>query len=80
MESSFITANDLAARWNMPPSTLSQWRWNGRGPEYFKIGRHILYKIEHIECFEEKRRRQNTSIDLTHKGANEASCFSQGRG
>lgn len=63
MQSSFLTPEELAARWNMPPATLSQWRWNGRGPQYFKIGRHVLYKVEDIEQFEEGKRRSNTSID-----------------
>ncbi|MBX9804817.1 MAG: helix-turn-helix domain-containing protein [Alphaproteobacteria bacterium] len=67
MKPSFLTSDDLADRWNMPPTTLSQWRWNGRGPEYYKMGKHIRYKIEHVETFEEERRRKNTSIDLTSK-------------
>lgn len=71
MQSSFLTAEALAARWNMPPSTLSQWRWNGRGPHYFKIGRHVLYKLEDIEAFEEGKRRSNTSLSLSGQKGDE---------
>lgn len=80
MQSSFITPENLAARWNMPLTTLSQWRWNGRGPQFFKIGRHVLYKLEDIELFEERRRRQNTSMDMTRNKQGEASYLSQARG
>lgn len=56
----FLTSIDLAKRWMMPDKTLSQWRWNGRGPKFTKIGRHILYKIEDIEKFEEEKSYNHT--------------------
>lgn len=80
MQPSFLTPEELAARWNMPPATLSQWRWNGRGPQYFKIGRHVLYKIEDVHLFEEGRRRSNTSIDPTRDKKPERSYLLQARG
>lgn len=58
----FLTPDALANRWCLNPNTLSQWRWNGRGPLYLKIGRRVLYRLEDIQSFEEKKCRQNTSI------------------
>jgi len=61
MQSTLITPNALALRWNLKPNTLSHWRWNGRGPHYIKIGRTVLYRLQDIEKFEERGCRQNTS-------------------
>lgn len=61
MQTPFLTPETLANRWNINPNTLSQWRWNGRGPKFLKIGRRVLYRLEDIECFEKQKVRQNTS-------------------
>ena len=61
MQTSLLTVDDLASRWNITPTTLSQWRWNGRGPKFLKLGRRILYRAEDVEAFEGQQRRQNTS-------------------
>ena len=36
----------LAERWLISPRTLEQWRWQGRGPRYLKIGGRVVYRIE----------------------------------
>lgn len=56
-----LTANSLAARWNITTHTLSQWRWNGYGPKFLKVGRQITYKLQDVELFEEQRTYENTS-------------------
>ena len=61
MKSAFLTPDDLATRWSTTPNTLSQWRWNGRGPQFFKLGRRVLYKLQDVERFEEGKCYQNTS-------------------
>jgi len=61
MQSPFLTPEILGQRWNLHPNTLSQWRWNGRGPLFVKIGRRVLYRLEDIESFEKLKIRQNTS-------------------
>lgn len=61
MKTPFLTAEQLATRWNTTPATLSQWRWNGRGPIYTKIGRGILYHIEDIKQFERQRVYRDTT-------------------
>jgi hypothetical protein len=62
MNELFLTADQLAKRWLIRTETLSQWRWNGRGPLYLKIGRRVLYRLEDVVSFEEQKRRQNTSM------------------
>jgi len=57
----FFTPEQLAQRWNITTRTLSQWRWNGRGPHYAKMSRRILYRISDIEDYEKSKRRRSTS-------------------
>ena len=61
MQSLFLTPPQLADRWNIPVNTLSQWRWNGRGPCYCKMNKRVLYLIQDVEAFESGKRRRNTS-------------------
>ena len=56
MKKIFITIKELAVRWGMSPITLRQWKCQKKGPEAFKIGGRISYKLEDIEAFEESRR------------------------
>jgi hypothetical protein len=56
----------LAERWLISPRTLEQWRWQGRGPRYLKIGGRVVYRLFDIEAFESARVHINTigPIDL----------------
>ena len=59
MKEKHLTPEDLAERWNVPLATLSQWRWNGLGPDYMKLGKHIVHRLQEIEISEEGKLRQN---------------------
>lgn len=59
--SDLITPSKLAERWSVNVATLSQWRWNGKGPKYLKLGGRILYRINDINDFENRQVRENTS-------------------
>lgn len=61
MQQKLLTPEDLADRWNLTETTLSQWRWNGRGPRYIKMGKGIRYRLSEIERFEDQHTCQNTS-------------------
>ena len=67
MHRNLITPETLAERWNMNAATLSQWRWNGRGPQYLKLGRRVMYRIQDIEAFEEQQVRRDTSQGFVQK-------------
>lgn len=56
-----LTPEELAKRWSVKSKTLSQWRWNGRGPKFLKLGRHVMYRLADIEEFE----NQNIYIETT---------------
>ena len=55
MEKRNLSANELSVRWSVTVKTLRQWRWNGKGPPFFKIGGRALYRLEEIEDFENAR-------------------------
>jgi Helix-turn-helix domain len=75
-----LDQNQLAARWRMSPRTLEQWRWQGRGPRYLKIGGRVVYRLADVEAFEAASIRVNTTGPIapaTHQSpahAGEGSC------
>jgi hypothetical protein len=56
----YLTQAELAERWRISPRTLEQWRWQGRGPRYLKLGRRVLYRLSDIEMHEAARWRTST--------------------
>jgi len=46
---------DLSRRWNISPRTLERWRWLKQGPPYLKIGGRVVYRLEDVIGFEERR-------------------------
>ena len=48
----FLTRDELAARWNFKPQTLTNWAQQGRGPVPTKIGGAVRYRLDRVEAFE----------------------------
>jgi excisionase family DNA binding protein len=46
---------EAAAYLNLRPSTLEQWRWNGKGPLFVKMGRAVRYRQSDLDAFLETR-------------------------
>jgi helix-turn-helix protein len=55
-----LDQNNLAERWLISPRTLEQWRWQGRGPRYLKIGGRVVYRLSDVEVFEAASLHANT--------------------
>ena len=55
-----LDQNDLAERWLISPRTLEQWRWQGCGPRYLKIGGRVIYPMPEVEAYEATRLHANT--------------------
>jgi hypothetical protein len=53
---------DLSRRWNVSPRTLERWRWLKQGPQYMKIGGHVVYRLEDVESFEAARMRRPAGV------------------
>lgn len=54
-----LTPVELAKRWRMDVRTLSNWRTQGKGPPFIKIGKgrngKILYRLVDIKDYEDKQ-------------------------
>ena len=50
----------LAKRWQISPRTLEQWRWQGRGPRFLKLGGRVIYRLSDVERFEADNLHCNT--------------------
>lgn len=42
------TTEEVADYLQMPPHTLEQWRSQGKGPDYHKVGRHVRYDWQDV--------------------------------
>ncbi len=49
--STFLTTAEVGVWTRQPPETLRYWRYMGKGPKSFKIGRRVLYAREDVEAF-----------------------------
>lgn len=56
-----LDQNELAQRWRTSPRTLEQWRWQGRGPRYLKIGGRVVYRLSDVKAFEAASLHANTN-------------------
>jgi len=59
-----LDQRDLAARWLVSPRTLEQWRCQGRGPRFLKLGGRVVYPMEEVEAFESANLHANTVAAL----------------
>jgi excisionase family DNA binding protein len=50
-----LTTPEAASYLHIQPTTLEQWRWNGRGPRFIKMGRSVRYRIADLDAFTEAR-------------------------
>ncbi|MEK0371603.1 helix-turn-helix domain-containing protein [Corynebacterium mastitidis] len=46
-----LTTAQVAARTGIPESTLRYFRTNGKGPDYGKIGRRVMYEPEAVDAW-----------------------------
>lgn len=50
-----LTTNELAAMLKIKPRTLEDWRLDGKGPNYIKLGKgptaRVLYRLEAVESW-----------------------------
>lgn len=51
----YLSIDDLAARWDMNRNSLANWRTQGKGPRFIKIGKSVLYPLQEVEAYEAKQ-------------------------
>lgn len=52
-----ISPEDLGSRWAVSPRTLANWRSDGDGPKYTKIGKRIFYLENDVKRYELMHRK-----------------------
>jgi excisionase family DNA binding protein len=45
----------------VPVGTLANWRYQGKGPRFVKIGRHVRYRRSDVEAWLEANVRESTA-------------------
>lgn len=50
-----LTTKQAAEKLQVKETTLEQWRWNGKGPRFIKLGRCVRYRTADLEAFQEER-------------------------
>jgi hypothetical protein len=69
---SHIDQGGLATRWRVSPRTLEQWRWQGRGPRFLKIGGRVVYRLADVEAFEAASLHANTTGPIARSDGTDA--------
>ncbi|ACH40466.1 MAG: hypothetical protein ACD_55C00119G0002 [uncultured bacterium] len=49
--STLLTTREAAEVLRVKESTLHQWRWQGRGPAFVKVGRLVRYRVAEVEAY-----------------------------
>jgi len=44
-------------------STLKDWRVRGTGPKYYKVGKHVMYRISEVSAWLEAECASNAGAD-----------------
>jgi excisionase family DNA binding protein len=69
MDITTLTEREAAPRIGVAPGTLRNWRRQGRGPAYLKVGKAVRYRAEDIEAWKAAMRIEpmnpGASSDLT---------------
>ena len=47
----YLTTVEVAELCRTAPETVRYWRFTGRGPKSFKVGRKVLYAVEDVEAW-----------------------------
>jgi predicted DNA-binding transcriptional regulator AlpA len=53
-----LTVEDLGEREGVPPGTVYRWNYTGTGPRFMKVGKHVRYRIEDVEAWEQSKLSQ----------------------
>lgn len=64
----FITARELAAMLGVSEGTLANWRTDGGGPQFVRVGRAIRYRAADVEQWIADRTSENTTEARSREG------------
>lgn len=59
--SKYLTPKQAANELQLSDLTLRKWRWEGKGPQFIKAGRKVIYRLQDIEEWVTNQIRRSTS-------------------
>ena len=59
----YMTTREVAAFLGLSAGTLCVWRSQGKGPNYYKVGNAVRYKIEDVEAWKNENVKR---VELTN--------------
>ena len=62
-DTTYLDTRAAAAHLGLSPRTLDRYRVSGEGPEFYKLGTRVRYRLADLEAWAESRRRRSTSDD-----------------
>ena len=57
----YLTANELAERLRTTYATVKYWRLHGKGPNYIRVGKKVVYPIAEVEAWEREQLQLETA-------------------
>jgi predicted DNA-binding transcriptional regulator AlpA len=57
----YLSNEGLAERYGVPVKTVRKWRYEGTGPQGFRVGRHVRYRESDVLYWEEQQIREQRS-------------------
>ncbi len=55
-----LNEHEVAEILNISAPTLRKWRWEGKGPQFVKIGHRVAYKVGEIDSYINNNVHENT--------------------
>lgn len=63
-----LTSKEVSRLWEISPHTLRKWRWEGKGPQFVKLGHRVLYKESAIKEYIDNNSYSSTTEMSERKG------------
>lgn len=65
-----LSTQELAAYLDLPVATLYAWRYRGRGPSGFRVGRHIRYRQSDVDQWinDQLATSSPSAMSASHRG------------
>lgn len=60
---SYMTTREVAAFLGLSAGTPCTWRYQGKGPNYYKVGNAVRYKIDDVEAWKNENVKR---VELTN--------------
>lgn len=60
---SYMTTREVAAFLGLSAGTLCTWRYQGKGPNYYKVGSTVRYEMDDLEAWKNENVKH---VELTN--------------